>query len=694
MLDPMSLPDGNASLALNCRLESGALRPLWGMRRVYRLAKPGQMLSLYRWGAEAGADREGYVMGLTAAAVPVVLSPNHGLQTGERVYLAGVNLGNHPVNDREYPVDRIDAHRFSLRNVNGGTWPAFKYEGYWTKLNGYWFHWDTIVQAVRGPIGGDTTERTFITGDGKPKITYAPIAIQGGGDRYPLNTYDLGVPPPTESPEVEIINPQGQISNVIRGNPVVISAIEHGLQSGLYVLLTGVQGTTELNGNIYRVSVIGPNQFQLRNSANNAAIDGGNYGVYVSGGRWELDVTKVSPADKETRFYAYNYVSALQEEGPPSLPSRGLQVSPGQDVRVSGMQSGPITGSLNLNAKRLFRSSDGPQGTYMQVIQLGLGIQTYIDQRGSGSLVTVLQSIDNDPPPPGLRHILALPSGGAAGIQRNQLCFSKPGLLHAWPPLWRKNANYPFVGIGNFGNTVVAMTESQVYMADGTDPGRVTLRDLKLNQGCVSQRSIVSLGGYGVAYASPDGLVLIGPSMQEIITKGTLTKEQWQALRPESMHAYLYDGMYICFYRALGGEEAGFIFDPQPNGIGFMRINVYAHGGWVDPLSDALYLIIGQYVEKWDSLERSPLNMRWRSKLYDTGIPVNFSAAEVMAERYRNVTFRLDAESEQVHTESVRDEEPFRMNDDFFKRQFQYELSGTDRIRKLAIAEDMDDLNG
>jgi hypothetical protein len=60
----------------------------------------------------------------------------------------------------------------------------------------YWFHWLNDVNVVRGSIADDTSERTYFTGDGLPKITYSPIALTGSTANYPLNDYTLGVPTP------------------------------------------------------------------------------------------------------------------------------------------------------------------------------------------------------------------------------------------------------------------------------------------------------------------------------------------------------------------------------------------------------------------------------------------------------------------------------------------------------------------
>ena len=60
-----------------------------------------------------------------------------------------------------------------------------------------WFHWTTDVDVVQGFIAGDTTERTYFTGDGNPKVTNNALALTGGGTDYPIASYDIGVPKPT-----------------------------------------------------------------------------------------------------------------------------------------------------------------------------------------------------------------------------------------------------------------------------------------------------------------------------------------------------------------------------------------------------------------------------------------------------------------------------------------------------------------
>jgi hypothetical protein len=63
----------------------------------------------------------------------------------------------------------------------------------------FWFHWDKDVDVVRGQVASDTTERTYFTGDGLPKVTNAALALTGG-TTYPVASYTLGVPAPTTAP--------------------------------------------------------------------------------------------------------------------------------------------------------------------------------------------------------------------------------------------------------------------------------------------------------------------------------------------------------------------------------------------------------------------------------------------------------------------------------------------------------------
>jgi hypothetical protein len=65
----------------------------------------------------------------------------------------------------------------------------------------YWLSWSTIVHAIRGFDGDDTSERTYFTGSGTPKWTDNIIGLAGGAP-YPQGTRELAVPAPANAPQI------------------------------------------------------------------------------------------------------------------------------------------------------------------------------------------------------------------------------------------------------------------------------------------------------------------------------------------------------------------------------------------------------------------------------------------------------------------------------------------------------------
>lgn len=59
----------------------------------------------------------------------------------------------------------------------------------------YWLSWNDIVHAVRGFLASDSTERTYFTGSGTPKVTDNIIGLASAP--YPAAARELGVPAPT-----------------------------------------------------------------------------------------------------------------------------------------------------------------------------------------------------------------------------------------------------------------------------------------------------------------------------------------------------------------------------------------------------------------------------------------------------------------------------------------------------------------
>ena len=102
------------------------------------------------------------------------------------------------------------------------------------------------------------------------------------------------------------------------------------------------------------------------------------------------------------------------------------------------------------------------------------------------------------------------------------------------------------VGLGVFGQTLVVLTEGHPYYSSGADAANMSMQEIETPQACVAKRTIAPVQG-GVMYASPDGLCLAGPSGVEVLTTMAFSKEDWQALSPETAFGAFSDGSYFLF---------------------------------------------------------------------------------------------------------------------------------------------------
>ena len=103
------------------------------------------------------------------------------------------------------------------------------------------------------------------------------------------------------------------ITQVLPANPILITAPLHGFAEGDQVRIDNVFGTTELNENIYYISNVGQNTFNLMDDKGNF-IDGSAFGAYLSGGQVRKMVQTFSGLD----HLEGETVSVLADGGVPS----------------------------------------------------------------------------------------------------------------------------------------------------------------------------------------------------------------------------------------------------------------------------------------------------------------------------------------------------------------------------------------
>lgn len=552
---------------------------------------------------------------------------------------------------------------------------------------GFWFHWLTDVDAVRGPVAGDVQATTYYTGDGVPKRTNSTIATSGGSTDYPTNSYTLGVPAPLTAPTVTAQTVTGNITGATQAKPVVITNAAHGRSTGDRLYIENVVGMTELNNTEFQIAVIDANTYSLQSITDSSDIDGTGYTAYTSGGTW---TQRYVETDLEKRSYAYTYVSVNQEEGAPRVASLTVDVGPGQPVAITGMDAAPF-GSYNISTKRIYRTATiGGTTSYYLVAEIPVGMTNFTDYVDAASIGEEIPSIDWDMPPSDLEGLMKLDNGVLAGWSKNQLCFSYPYQPHAWPTSYRKTLDFDIVGGASFGNTVVAITEENPTMVTGIEPRAMSDVGIEINQGCTSKRGVASVGGAGIVYPSPDGLIFVSMSGARNITEQTISRDDWQALDPTSFNACVHNGKYFCFYDN-GTTQGMFVIEPNNPDNGVVFFDLYATACYVDHLNDIMYLQVGNDIVAWDQATTN-LTYRWKSKEFDLDESVTMQAGRVRASTYASLTMRLYVDGVLKHTEAVNSDQPFRMPGGYLSHRFHIEIEGTDEVKSVDIAETMSEL--
>jgi hypothetical protein len=418
----------------------------------------------------------------------------------------------------------------------------------------YWLSWPTRVHAVRGFDADDTTERTFFTGDGAPKVTDNIMATASAP--YPTASRPLGIPAPTT-----------------------------------------------------------------------ALLATANTGSWIG-----LD---------NSYYYVYTFVNDWGWESSPSPASAELVRKTDATATLTGFAAAP-SGNYAINRIRVYRTQTGASGGteffFLREIALGTA-STTDDNRDLGE---VLPTTGWLPPPADLKHLTPLWGGMLAGISGNGVRFCEPYTPYAWPIAYEVlPPDSKAVAIGHFGQSVVVLTTGRPQLVAGTSPESMDEAPIEMSQACISEASVVSMGG-GVAWASQDGLCWFGSGGPRILTEGLMLREDWLALRPQTIVGQMYEGMYLGSYDdGSGGGRKGFLIDPANPNNGIFFLDAGYEGMHFDELQDQLYVLDGTSVKRWDA-RADFMTAHFFSKTYQSASELNFSYARVVADDYP-VTLHVDA---------------------------------------------------
>lgn len=397
----------------------------------------------------------------------------------------------------------------------------------------------------------------------------------------------------------------------------------------------------------------------------------------------------------------YQYVNSWNEPGPISPVSDPIDYYPGQTLEVSLMDGAP-SGAYNVPYKRLYISQTDSTGDtrlrFWKEIAVGLDTATgTIDFTLLGEAVWEPSLIA---PPAAMFGIMLHPNRFLVGFTKRKLLRSEINRPFGWPAAYQDPVGDDIVGGAIIGQSVVICTKGKTYLATGQDPLNQAIVDLAGYQPCVAKRSIKALP-FGVLYASPDGVALAtlgGPLV--VVSEGHFTRDQWQAFKPESMHAAVHDNRYYVWYDT-GTVKGGLIFEFSAAGqlVNLVRTDLHVSAAYADHRRDNLFVALAAdgHLYKWDA--GTAATQTWRSAEVRLPRPQAVGAAQVQAGTYP-VTFKLyerakvgnDIVTQLVDTVTVSDARPFTLSGNDRREAIIVEVSGTTKITQVDVASSILDL--
>jgi hypothetical protein len=433
----------------------------------------------------------------------------------------------------------------------------------------------------------------------------------------------------------------------------------------------------------------------------------GNSTYYRLGIPKPADLTSVtlSPSASEnintevpqSRSYIFTYVSYYGEEGVNCDAEAAQVVDVHTDQTV--ILDFPLnpSGAYNLLKKRVYRTD--ANGTYRFVGDAGIATDTFYDavlevdlgeEIPTSTFDAPADDVSGDHPEGPMLGLVSLPNGIFAGFAGQTVFFSEAFQPHAYPDEYKLTVKSDIVALAPLNTGLLVLTKEKPAIIQGLDPSSMSMMEVDSSLSCVAKRSVVDMGEF-VMYSSPDGLVMATESGLSLVTEQTFTRDQWQEYTPSSIVAFQWEGHYVAFYNN-GTESKGFIFDPRGGKNSFVKLDFYATAGFNDLESDSLYLVVGGSLVVFAE-GSSTENFTWRGKKFYNPRPINPAVAKVECDSYSpNPTFKLYADGQLMHTQTVTDSYTFRLPSGYKANEFEIELSGSVPINEVCVYESSEEI--
>jgi hypothetical protein len=343
---------------------------------------------------------------------------------------------------------------------------------------------------------------------------------------------------------------------------------------------------------------------------------------------------------EEIRSYVYTFVTAYNEEGPPSNPVTAAEFSNATSWNLAGGSTTWIGGSqVNIAYVNIYRTvpnSSNPAFFFVAQVPIATWIAdsgTYSDTslNINVALNNTLIFVDNFPPIAGIEGAALMPGGFLLGFDgpTRQLYMTEPYLPWAWNPTYTLSTEFEIVGIAIWSQTAIICTTSALYLGSGSTPAAFTLQKLDGVTPCLSRRGIVSTVS-GVYFPTVDGLAMFNVSGLITITQPILTKEEWATFSPTTLIAAQLGLQYIAWSSPLNGVQ----INPTESNAEMATITAFSQVTAVetDRYTGNPYFVSNNVAFQWDPVGAQRLNWHWLSKVVQLPKFLNFGAFKIKAD--------------------------------------------------------------
>lgn len=400
----------------------------------------------------------------------------------------------------------------------------------------------------------------------------------------------------------------------------------------------------------------------------------------------------------ELRSYRYTYVNQFDQEGGGSPPSSAFQVNDGASVTIQ--LPPPPPAEWCVVSVRIYRSGtpfetgaepQNPSNTEWYLVdEIPVSNTSYLDTKkllalgGDQGQIGIFTTEENLPPPAGLHSVVALENGMLAGIFDGRLYMSEPFSPHSWPLRLVKMFYEPAVRIAAVAQALYVATTGRPYTIvaaqDKDGKGCMDVYRHRLPMPIQNPRSMAASTA-AAYFATKNGLAMVRGNEAKLISQTNISKEQWQALRPNRMHGICHEN----FYHGYSDSNAVRFRLPEIENIDeqdvtYTELSDRPVGMWESPEGE-LYLSFENRVEQWNA-GAIFIPYLWRSTAAFSSRRAAHTAGQVEREKAGDLVVDFISEKG-TFTRQVDGVEVFRLPNWFNSLFIQVELRGTAEVNEI-----------